>query len=109
MLDSHAWLEVKPEGHAPTGGEIRVAWQLVEATGKPVYIVAGWPQPARLAMSVFAPGYQGSQTAMNRLAMVWLAYALNRGLLEVHTASRAVMSRRMEFVRMWRESHGKEF
>ena len=44
LPDSLAWVEVKPKGYAPTNGEMRVTWQLVEATGRVVYIVSGWPQ-----------------------------------------------------------------
>ena len=102
LPDSLVWLEIKPVGHTPTGGETRVAWQLVEAMRSPVYMVAGWPQPVRLAMSAFASGHP-VQTATNKLAMLWLAYALNRRLADVLAAGRVVMCRRMEFVRMWRE------
>ena len=103
LPDSLAWLEIKPEGHVTTDGEIRAAWLLVEATGRPVYMVAGWPRPVRLAMSVFAPGgYRGIQTTTDRVAMRWLAYVLNRRLLDALAASRAAMGRRVEFVRMWR-------
>ncbi len=102
LPDSLAWLEVKPTGHAPTPGEIRVAWQLVEATGRPVYICAGWPEPRLLTLAVTVFSKQpGTQVAMGKLALRWLALLVNRPLPDVLAAGRVVMSRRLEFVRTW--------
>jgi hypothetical protein len=104
LPDSLAWVEIKPTGAVPTPGEIRVAWQLVQATGRPVYLVAGWPQADRLAVGVCAPCCLGIQTAMDKLAMRWFATLINRRFPDVMNASRAVMARRLEFVKLWMDS-----
>ncbi len=102
LPDSLAWLEVKPEWHMPTAGEARVARLLVEATGRPVYICAGWPVEDKVQVWGYFKASPG-QCALGGLAMAWLAMLLHRRLSDVMSASRAVMSRRLEFVRMWGE------
>jgi hypothetical protein len=101
LPDSLAWLEIKPQYHTPTDGEARVARLLVEATARPCYLVAGWPD-ARLRMWGYFRGRDG--TASANLALVWLTTLLNRPIGEVLRASAGVMARQYEFVRMWREA-----
>lgn len=101
LPDSLAWLEIKSQGHTPTPGELRVAWQLVDATGCPVYLAAGWPAPAGLRLWVCSRDCPGEQGATARQALLWLAQRLGRGLPELLAASREVMKRRKEFVARW--------
>lgn len=105
LPDSEAWLEIKPAGHTPTDGEARVARQLVEAAGRPVYLAAGWPNPG-LRMWGYFRGRDGQASA--NLALLWLATLVNRPASAVIRASGAVMCRQYEFVRMWQEATGKD-
>jgi len=108
LPDSLTWLEIKPYRHTPTPGEARAARLLVQATGRPVYICAGWPEASDLKIwGYFKAGPE--QFAGGGPAMMLLATLLDRSPGAVTRAGLGVMRRRDEFVRMWRESHGKEF
>lgn len=104
LPDTMAWLEIKPTSHIPTPGELRVAWQLVEATGCPVYLAAGWPQVGGLRLWVCLRDYPAEQAAEGRQALLWLALAMKCPIWAVLEASREVMRRRLEFIRLWKES-----
>jgi hypothetical protein len=101
LMDAEVWLEIKPLGHVPTPGELRVAWQLVDATRCPVYLAAGWPRVDGLRLWVCSRDYPAEQEAAGRQALLWLALRLGRGLPEVLAASKAVMARRKEFIARW--------
>ncbi len=97
------WLEIKPLNHALTPGEIRVAWQLLDATKSPVYVACGWSAPQGLRLWVFSRDCPAPQEAASRLAFMWLGFGLKRGLFEMIEASKIVMARRMEFVKEWQK------
>jgi len=109
LPDSLTWVEIKPQSLTPTPGEAHVARLLVEATGRPCYMCAGWPDAYDLKIWVYFKDVEQCARAGGGLAMAWLASLLNRTPRSVTRAGLGVMRRREEFVRMWRESHGKEF
>ncbi len=52
MTEARAWIEIKSA--PPTPGEIRVARELLQADGHPVYILQGWPGKGRYRVWLFA-------------------------------------------------------
>lgn len=85
--ERRAWLEIKSE--PPTPGEIRVARQLLEADGHPVYIASGWPWPKSFGVWVFAPAGE-AQVVRNDWGEIALAQLFNCGWAELRAAFEVV-------------------
>lgn len=52
LVEQMTWVEIK--SGPPTPGEIRVARDLLAATGRRVYILAGWPGRGRFGVWIFS-------------------------------------------------------
>jgi len=63
------WLEIK--SNPPTPGELRVARQLREATGRRVYVLSGWPGRGRFAATIIDAAGEAQTTRPD-----WAALAL---------------------------------
>lgn len=105
LPDSLAWLEIKPGFHRPTPGEERVARLLAEATGRPVYLAAGWPYSGeKLRLWVYPWPLTGELAAFGGSALTLLAALLGRSLSDVGGACLRVEGRHREFVNLWMEA-----
>jgi len=86
-----AWLEIKSE--RPTPGEIKVARQLLEADGHPVYVVSGWPWPKSFGVWVFAEAGE-AEVVRNDWGEIALAQLFDCGWAELRAAFKVVKKRR---------------
>jgi len=86
-----AWLEIKSE--RPTPGEIKVARQVLEADGHPVYVVSGWPWPKSFGVWVFAEAGE-AEVVRNDWGEIALAQLFDCGWAELRAAFKVVKKRR---------------